>query len=288
MTLRKSLNRRYVILTTALTLFLLGLYLPEIVFAAESYEPPQFRTVQEAPPPEIPPGLKLRLLIDQDFAPYSFISATGAPAGLAVELALAACTEIGASCDIVPLPFAEVFPALLRQEGDVVVTGPRLAPEAMREAVMTRPYFRIMSRFAALTGSPLEGPSPSQLSGRRIGVVKDTVHARWLATYYGSSEIVPFEDGATAGEALRTGNVDVLFGDNMRLIYWVAGDASQGCCKLLGGAFSDFDQFSRNLAFLMPRARADLKAAFDYGLDMAQKKGTTARIFKAYVPLSPW
>ena len=63
---------------------------------------------------------------------------------------------------------------------------------------------------------------------------------------------------------------------------------SGGCCRLLGGAYSDFSEFSRNIAFLVRGERPDLRDAFDYGLDMAQKSGTTQKIFNAYVPLNPW
>jgi polar amino acid transport system substrate-binding protein len=205
-----------------------------------------------------------------------------------VELALAACGELEIPCTVTALPFDAVIPALQNGQGDIVVTGPKLAEETLRDTAMTRPYFRIMGRFAVQSGSPLKAGDAASLSGRRIGVIKDTVHAQWLETYYGGSDIVPFDNGNAAGEALRTGSIDTMFGDNLAMIYWVSGQASANCCRVLDGAFSDFDHFSRNLAFLVRRDRPELRAAFDYGLDMAQKNGTTAKIIKAYVPLSPW
>ena len=178
--------------------------------------------------------------------------------------------------------------ALERGEGDVIVSGPRLDEATLADANMTRPWFRLMGRFVVQSGNPLTDASPDSLSGKRIGVVKETTHAKWIETYYEDAEIVPFDDEASAGEALRTGNVDLIFGDNLRMIYWTAGESARGCCRLLGGAYTDFDHFSRNLAFLVRKDRPELRAAFDYGLDMAQKNGTTAKIFNAYVPLSPW
>ena len=57
-------------------------------------------------------------------------------------------------------------------------------------------------------------------------MVKDTVHARWLAAYYDSARITPYDDLAKAGAALKAGEVDVIFGDNLQVIYWVAGEAA--------------------------------------------------------------
>lgn len=278
--------------TTILRLFLLAVSIPLAVLTGSgtpwAYDLPQFRSGPFVETPALPPGTTVRLLMDASFAPYSFVSITGAPAGLAVELAFAACAELKLTCEAVPLPFEELDEALARSEGDLIVAGPRIDAATLSAMIMTRPWFRLMGRFAVQSGNPLESADPAALAGKRIGAVEGTTHARWLETYYAEAGIVTFPDEAAAGDALRTGNVDAVFGDNLRLIYWVAGEASAGCCRLLGGAYTDFDHFSRNLAFLADPSRTDLRDAFDLGLDLAQKSGATARVFRAYVPLSPW
>lgn len=284
------MNRRNVILASTLWLYCIAFSALTVAETVAGYRLPGFRAV-EAVSGQIPPVTgdgPVRLLADADFPPYSFASQTGGPSGLTVELALAACAEIKLRCEVSLRPFGELLAALERGEGDVIVSGPRIDEATLDSALMTRPWFRTMARFAAPAGTPLKQSDAVSLQGKRIGVTKDTVHARWLATYYRQSEVVAFESEAKAGEALRTGAVDVLFGDNLRLIYWVAGPVSRDCCRLLGGAYSDFDAFSRNISFLVNAGRPDLRAAFDYGLDMAQTSGATEKIINAYVPLSPW
>jgi len=253
-----------------------------------SYQPPLFRTAEEQTRPKLPDNLSVKLIADEDFAPYSFRSRTGSPAGISVEIAIAACEQARLACTVEVRPYAEILPAIERGEADVAVTGPRLDEKSLAAARMTRPYFRIMGRFAVAGTSTLDTASAGNLAGRRIGVVKDTVHARWLTTYYASSRITSFDDLAAAGAALKAGDVDALFGDNLQVIYWVAGEAAANCCRLLGGAYSDFDYFSRNLAFLARRDRPELAQALDYGLDKAQAVGATAKILRTYVPLDPW
>ncbi|WP_421694163.1 transporter substrate-binding domain-containing protein [Aestuariivirga sp.] len=244
--------------------------------------------MDEQPLPKLPDNTKVKLVADADFAPYSFLSRTNSPSGLSVELAIAACERARLNCTVETRPYADILPALQNGEADVAVTGPRLDEKTLSAARMTRPYFRIMGRFAVPKTSTLDTASSEALSGRRIGVVKDTVHARWLTAYYGSARITPFDDLAAAGASLKAGDVDAIFGDNLQVIYWVAGEAAGDCCRLLGGAYSDFDYFSRNLSFLVRRDRPELAQAFDYGLDKAQADGTTAKIIRTYVPLDPW
>lgn len=255
---------------------------------AAPYQPPLFRAAEEQSRPKLPENLAVKLIADEDFAPYSFRSRTGSPAGIAVEIAIAACEQARLACTVEVRPFAEILPALQRGEADVAVTGPRLDEKTLTVARMTRPYFRIMGRFAVANTSTLDTASATSLAGRRIGVVKDTLHARWLAAYYASARITPFNDLAAAGAALKAGDVDAILGDNLQVIYWVAGEAAANCCRLLGGAYSDFDYFSRNLSFLVRRDRPELAQAFDYGLDRAQAEGSTAKILRTYVPLDPW
>jgi polar amino acid transport system substrate-binding protein len=255
---------------------------------AAGYQMPLFRPAPVDEPSAPRPGLRVLLLADRDFAPYSFLTATGMPAGLAVDIALAACAEARLTCDVLPLPFEELLAALARDEGDAIIAGPGLNEEILKDAAATRPWFRLLGRFATLGASSLTAADAQGLAGKRVAVVAGTRHARWLETYYGTSEIVPFADEAAAGEALRQGQVDAMFGDNLRIIYWVTGSAAAGCCRLLGGAFTDFDFFSRNLSFLVRRDRDDVRLALDYGLDLAQDSGLTEKVFNAYVPLSPW
>jgi polar amino acid transport system substrate-binding protein len=283
--------RRYVKFATSLRVFFATLLISQVVEAQEkqpAYQPPLFRSAEEQARPALPEQLAVKLVADEDFAPYSFRSRTGSPAGISVEIAIAACEQARLACTVEVRPFAEILPALERGEVDVAVTGPRLDANTLAASRMTRPYFRIMGRFAVPNTSTLDTASVSNLAGRRIGVVKDTVHARWLTAYYASTRITPFDDLAAAGAALKGGQVDALFGDNLQVIYWVAGEAAAGCCRLLGGAYSDFDYFSRNLAFLARRDKPELAQALDYGLDKAQAAGSTAKILRTYLPLDPW
>ena len=283
--------RRYVKFTTSFRMFFAALLISQVVEAQEKqppYQPPLFRTTEEQARPALPEQLAVKLIADEDFAPYSFRSRTGSPAGISVEIAIAACEQARLACTVEARPFAEILPALERGEVDVAVTGPRLDADTLAASRMTRPYFRIMGRFAVPNTSTLDTASVSNIAGRRIGVVKDTVHARWLTAYYASTRITPFDDLAAAGAALKAGEVDALFGDNVQVIYWVAGEAASGCCRLLGGAYSDFDYFIRNLAFLTRRDKPELAQALDYGLDKAQAAGSTAKILRTYLPLDPW
>ena len=91
--------RRSVKFSTACQMILAWLLLFPVAQAQDSpppaAEPPLFRTVEDAPRPDLPDNTSVKLVTDENFAPYSFVSNAGSPAGMAVELAIAACKKHG-------------------------------------------------------------------------------------------------------------------------------------------------------------------------------------------------
>jgi polar amino acid transport system substrate-binding protein len=271
--------------------FALVLVVCGAVSAQEAAAPglPLFRHIDGvAKPPTAMAKRNIRLLTDRDFPPFSYETPEGKTAGVSVDLALAACTELKANCVVVAKPFNELLPALINNEGDVIVSGLRIDAALLKKATMTRPYFWSLGRFAVRVGSQLRGSDIRNLAGKRIGYVANSSHGAWLEKYYSRSTLTAFPSEAEMNEALRTGALDVSFGDGLRLIYWLAGSASRGCCKPLDGAFVDRQFFSRNLSFLTRRDDQDMVKAFDYALDRLQEKGISAKVFARYLPSGLW
>jgi len=286
------MNYRSVRFTSNLRVYLCALLIFSVAAPAQAaggYRLPQFRHVMaDARMPQVPMDQKVTLLADEDYAPFSFRGRSGQPAGLAVELALAACAEIGVTCEVVLKPLPELVPELSAGHGDVILSGPRIDAALLETAIMTRGWFRASARLVVKSGSPLKKADARALEGKRIGVIAGSAHEAWVKELLPKSEAVAFEDWAKAQEALKSGGVDALFGDGLPLIYFIGGDAAKGCCRLLDGAYFDSPALSRNAAFLMKPERTDLRDAFDVALDRLQENGVTEKLFNAYVPLSPW
>ena len=208
----------------------LAIILSVPVAAQEAASPglPLFRHVDgAAKPPAAFAQRSIRLLTDRDFPPFSYETPEGKTAGVSVDLALAACTVLKADCTVIAKPFNELLPALANSEGDVIVSGLRIDEALLQKTTMTRPYFWSLGRFAVRVGSQLRGSDVRSLAGKRIGFVENTSHGAWLEKYYSRSTLTPFPSEAELNEALRTGALDVSFGDGLRLIYWLAGSSAE-------------------------------------------------------------
>ncbi len=228
------------------------------------------------------------LLADQDFAPFSYRDATGKLVGLSVDMAFKACAEARITCTIKSVSFSELLPALLRGEGDVIVSGLRMTPAILQKVTMTRPYYFSSGRFITRVGMPFKAADIRSLAGRRIGFVKNTSHQAFLEKYYDRSALNSFAGEAEMFEALRTGKLDAAFSDSLHADFWIKGTSSRQCCVALGKSFIDRATFTRGLSFLVKQDRETLREYLDFVLDKMEQDGETAKIMARYLPASPF
>jgi polar amino acid transport system substrate-binding protein len=274
---------------TACILLWVALVVPLLAQENKPQAFPGFRHVDAATViSEVTASGSLVLVADEDFAPWSFVGADGRFQGLAVDIAQLACREAGLTCEIKPVAFAGLIPSLERNDAQGIISGPRLDEDLAKTFSLTRPYFQTLGRFAVRAGSPLSTPDVRTLAGRRIGFRGNTSHARFLETHYARSALVPYDTQEAVFEALRTGQVDVIFGDAVQVSFWLQGTTSRGCCSFLGKAFVDRASFTRSLSFVLRRDAEDARIKLDVGLDRLEINGKTAEVFAKYLPASLW
>lgn len=249
---------------------------------------PLFRQVDASAVPVAVPANKLRLLTDADFPPFSFTGADGRAMGLSVDLALAACENLKISCKVETRSFGELVPALQRDEGDMIISGVRLNEKLLSEFGMTRPYFWSFGRFAAQSSFAGTKADAKSLDGISVGVVGGSAHEAWLTKYYPKVTVQPFKSEAELFSGLKSGQVPVIFGDDMRISFWLSGAAAGSCCRTLGGSFVDRAYFSHSLVFLTKHDSGQVIKSFDAALDHLQQSGVTTKLMQRYLPHAFW
>ncbi len=248
-------------------------------------QPPLFRHVDAAlAGVTIKPVKTLRFLVSDDFPPFAYRNAAGALSGYSIAVAQAICAEARIRCTFVIRPWEQLRSALLAGRGDVIAGGMRMDSAAFAKMDFTRPYLKAMGRFAARKPSPLSATDAGALAGRRIGVIKGSIHARWIRAHYTRSRIQPYDTLEKAREALRTARIDAFFDDWLRMAYWVSGRASRDCCQLLPGWFVERDFAWNDLAMAVRRGNDNLRQLLDQKMDALQADGRLAALAARFLP----
>ncbi len=257
--------------------------------AAEPVIPDFWDDKERLPRPDLSAVERVRFLTTVDFPPFNFIDGRGRLTGFHVDLARAICEvlDLTQRCQIQALPWDELDKALAGGEGEALIAGVAVTGEAREKYAFTRPYLRFPARFVTRKGEQaLGGPVHASIAGKRIGVLGGSGHEAMLRAYFPKARPVTYSKSSWMLDDLREGRLAGIFGDGMRLSFWLGGEASAGCCAFVGGPFLAPEFLGEGLAIAVPREDAVLAEAFDYALREISVNGTFAELYLRYFPIS--
>ena len=89
-------------------------------------------------------------------------------------------------------------------------------------------------------------------------------------------------------QALRRGEVDLLFGDGYGLSFWLNGASSGGCCVFVGGPFVESRYFGEGIGVAVKRGNDTLRLAINWALFRIWETGRFTDLWLRYFPISPF
>jgi polar amino acid transport system substrate-binding protein len=230
----------------------------------------------------------IRFLTEIDYPPFNYAGPDGNPAGFNVDLARLICDEIKTNCTVQMRSFDTLLDSLAANRGDAVIASIAATPETRARADFSDPYYRTPARFVARRDSRLEDIRPEQLEGRKVAVVAGTAHEIFLKALFTEAEARPYPTSDAARNALRAGEVDLLFGDGISLAFWLNGTDSGNCCEFRGGPFLESRYFGEGIGIAVRRGNDVLRQAFNWSLFRLWEKGRFTDLWLRYFPVMPF
>lgn len=279
---------RFMLRSLILLLSVLCVVCPPLAAAAEPAIPNYWDERERLPRPDLSGVERVRFLTTTDFPPFTMLDAAGRLDGFHVELVRAICREldIAARCQIQGLPWEELDEAMASGQGEALIAGTALTAAARRTYAFSRPYLRFPARFVTRKVAMMEEPMHRAVIGRRIGVMAGSAHEAMLKSYFPGVTMIGYTRQDSLYRDLRDGQLDGVFGDGMRLSFWLAGAGSQDCCRFAGGPYIAPEFLGAGLAIAARREDAVLVQAFDYALRELAVKGVFAELYLKYFPVS--
>ena len=227
----------------------------------------------------------IRFLTDDDYPPFHFALADGSLSGFNVDLARALCEELKAACSIQPRRWDTLLDAVAEGRGDAAIASLAITEAARAKVDFTAPYYRTPARFIARKGASFSGPAPEALRGRKVGVEARSAHEAYLRQFFPALSIKPYDSVVGLRAALRSGDLDAVFGDGIALALWLGGANSAGCCGFFGGPYTESRYFGDGAGIAVRKDNPLLRAALDYGLQRLSERGVYAELYLKYFPV---
>lgn len=253
---------------------------------------PQVPTFWDAAEPLQKPELgalpRLRFLTTTDFPPFNFLDPQGRLSGFHVDLARAICTELNLvdRCEIQALPWDELEQALQEGEGEAILAGLAVTGQTRSNYAFSRAYLQFPARFVMPKAKAVQEPLYEKLKGKRVGVLAGSAHERMLRDEFGAVQAVAYDGADPLHADLKAGKIDAVFGDGLKLSFWLNETDAADCCRFVGGPYLAPEYFGTGMAIAVKEQDAALAAALDYALQQVSVKGAFAELYLRYFPVS--
>ena len=215
---------------------------------------------------------KLTMATNAAFPPYEMTTDAGDFEGIDIETAQAIAEKLGLELQIDDMDFDAALLSVQQGKADIVMAGVTVTDE--RKAVMdfSDSYATGIQSIIVPEGSDIA--SPDDLAGKKIGTQRGTTGYIYCSDDFGDENVVAYDDGLTAVQALNNGQVDAVVIDNAPAQEFIAANPG---LKILDTSYAEED-YAIGMAKNSP-----LEDAVNSVLEELKADGTLQAIVDKYI-----
>lgn len=152
---------------------------------------------------------ELRVAVQSQGAPVSFVNKNGERTGLAVELAKMMATDLGVKVVFQDYDWKGLIPALLSDKVDIIAADMTPTPQRAAQLLFSRPMFYQETVAVAAKDSPYKSWQDINKEGLNIGATQASSYGDAVKKFMPKANLKEFAGGTAAmAQALSTGRLD--------------------------------------------------------------------------------
>ena len=216
---------------------------------------------------------KLTMSTNAAFPPYEMTTDTGDFEGIDIEVAGAVAKKLGLELQVDDMDFDAALLAAQNGKSDMVMAGVTVTDERLKVMDFSDTYAEGIQSIIVPEDSDIA--SADDLTGKAIGTQRGTTGYIYCTDDFGEDNVIAYDDGLTAVQALNNGQVDAVVIDNAPAKSFV--EANPGL-KILDTAYAQEDY-----AIGVAKGNTQLLDAINGALEELQADGTLQAIVDKYI-----
>ena len=215
---------------------------------------------------------KLTMATNAAFPPYEMTTDAGEFEGIDIETAQAIADKLGLELQIDDMDFDAALLSVQQGKADIVMAGVTVTDE--RKAVMDFSDSYATGIQSIIVPNDSDIASPDDLAGKKIGTQRGTTGYIYCSDDFGDENVVAYDNGLTAVQALNNGQVDAVVIDNAPAKEFVAANP--------GLVILDTSYAEEDYAIGMAKG-SSLEDAVNAALEELKADGTLQSIVDKYI-----
>ena len=216
---------------------------------------------------------KLTMSTNAAFPPYEMTTDSGDFEGIDVEVAGAIAEKLGLELQVDDMDFDAALLAAQNGKSDIVMAGVTVTDERQKVMDFSDTYAEGIQSIIVPEDSDIA--SADDLTGKAIGTQRGTTGYIYCTDDFGEDNVIAYDDGLTAVQALNNGQVDAVVIDNAPAQEFV--EANPGL-KILDTAYAQEDY-----AIGVAKGNTALLDAINGALEELEADGTLQAIVDKYI-----
>ena len=216
---------------------------------------------------------KLTMSTNAQFPPYEMVADDGSFEGIDIEVADAIAKKLGLELQVDDMDFDAALLAAQNGKSDMVMAGVTVTDERLKVMDFSDTYAEGIQSIIVPEDSDIA--TADDLSGKAIGTQRGTTGYIYCTDDFGEDNVIAYDDGLTAVQALNNGQVDAVVIDNAPAQEFVAANPG---LKILDTAYAQEDY-----AIGVAKGNTQLLDAINGALEELQDDGTLQAIVDKYI-----
>ena len=218
----------------------------------------------------------------EPYPPFASPDASGNWGGWEVEIAKALCEEAKLECEITPVSWDGIIPALTTKKIDMITASMSITAEREKTIAFSDKYYKTPTGIAGTKSMDFEA-TPEGLKGKILGVQVSTVHEVYARKHFGdAAEIKVYQTQDEANADLAAGRIDATQADSIALEDFLATDQGKACCDLKGFVADDIEVLGPGIGVGLRKEDTDLKDKINAAIKGIRTSGKYDEISKKY------
>lgn len=218
----------------------------------------------------------------EPYPPFTSPSASGEWEGWEVEIAMALCEHAQLTCEITPVAWDGIIPALTTGKIDMIAGSMSITDERKQTIDFSEKYYNTPTGVMGPKGAEFDA-TPEGLKDKIIGVQVSTVHENYANKHFAdAAEIKVYQTQDEANQDLAAGRIDAVQADSIALDAFLASEQGQACCEMKGTVAQDLEVLGPGVGIGLRKDDDELEAKLNAAIAGIRENGKYDEISSKY------
>lgn len=217
----------------------------------------------------------------EPYPPFTSPDAAGNWEGWEIDIINAVCEAAELECEIAPVAWDGIIPALLGQQIDAIMNSMSITDDRLQVIDFSDPYYNTPTVIVAPVDMDI-APTPEGLAGLVLGVQVATIHQTYAQEYFeGDTTLRIYQTQDEANQDLYAGRIDATQADSLAMEAFL--ESPEGaCCEIKGSVADDEAILGAGVGAGVRKEDTELKEAINRGIAQIIEDGTYDEITSRY------